>query len=113
MQFVLFHEHFDVFLSHATAALSLHLIHGLHSFDLNLLQTVQRINYEILAQVSRYSETELLLVMFSLVKNFFNTPGWTSLPALFPLASSCSPKFRHILLPKTCRRITFVFFEES
>ena len=51
--------------------------------------------------------------MFSLVKNLFNTPGSTSLPALFSLACSCSPKFRHILLPKTCRLITFVFFEES
>ena len=48
--------------------------------------------------------------MFSLVQNLFNTPGSTSLPALFSLACSCSPKFRHILFPKTCRLITF---EES
>ena len=49
---------------------------------------------------------------FSLVKNLFNTPGSISPPALFSLACSFSPKFRHILLPKTWK-ITIVFFEES
>ena len=48
---------------------------------------------------------------FSLVKNLFNTP--ISPPALFSFACSCSSKFWHILLPKTCRLFTFVFFEES
>ena len=51
--------------------------------------------------------------MFSLVKNLFNTPGLTSPSTLFTLACSYSPKFRYILLPKTCTLITFVFFKES
>ena len=90
-----------------------YLFCGLPFFHfVNLLQTLQQINYEILAQFSWYCWTELLLNMFSLIKNLFITPSSTSLLALLFLRCSCSPKF-WCILPKTCRLITFVFLGES
>ena len=99
---------------HSSFKLSInYLFRGLPFFHfVNLLQTVQQINYKILVHFSWYCWTELLLDMFSLIKILFNTPSLTSLLALFFLTCSCSPKFRYIL-PKTCRLITFVFLGES
>ena len=56
MQFVLFNEHFDVFVSQRHSSFKyINLFHGLPLFRfVNLIQTVQLINYETLVQFSRH-----------------------------------------------------------
>ena len=100
----------------ATSGLSLHLFHGMPFFRfVNLLQTVQQINYEILVQFSRYMLNRTLnsYHVFAF-KNWFNTPASTSPPAFFSLVCSCSPKFQHnYSSPEDLQMYHFCVFQEK
>ena len=115
----LFNEHFDVFVSQRHSSFNLIFVSRPAKLPVNLITSNCPTNklWDTGPVLSILLNRTLTDVMFSLVKNLFNTHGSSDFAFRFAcfcsLACFCSPKFRHILLPKTSRLITFVFFEES